>query len=44
MAFCFCFFLFCPEVAITINMRQGDYQLDGYVKEYSFMDKLKPKK
>ncbi|XP_053513892.1 RING finger protein 17 [Artibeus jamaicensis] len=38
--------IICPacEVATAVNMRQGNYQLDGYVKEYSFIDKLQPKK
>ncbi|XP_054433446.1 RING finger protein 17 [Pteronotus mesoamericanus] len=38
--------IICPacEVATVVSMRQGDYQLDGYVKEYSLMDKLQPKK
>ncbi|XP_073898932.1 RING finger protein 17 isoform X2 [Castor canadensis] len=35
----------CPncEVATPINMRQGYYPVDGYIKEDSSMDKLQPK-
>ncbi|XP_004401420.1 PREDICTED: RING finger protein 17 [Odobenus rosmarus divergens] len=38
--------IICPdcEIATTINMRQGYYPTDGYIKEDSFMEKLQPKK
>lgn len=38
------FLIFCPEVATTINTRQGYYPIDGCIKEDSLIEKLQPEK